>query len=201
LRPGAIKSGWRAIVGVSVLQFSGNGPYAKAVHAAHSKFMSSDFDKMVADPRVIADVVVDDILKSQNPKAVYTAPRMARNLSLVHGLLGSDRLRDAFTRKFIGLPKRCKRSAPLALVTRIRSRHHGLASNGRKKTLERRLLREARRFQFGLRSADQQGVVTRAKPQIGVQMRKAEKKVAKAVAVPRRSAITRHVFLKRGMHR
>ncbi|WP_426440400.1 oxidoreductase [Bradyrhizobium genosp. P] len=104
LRPGAIDTGWRAIVGESLLRYSGNGPYAKAVNAAHSKFMSSEFDKMVADPKVIADVV-QEIVETKNPNPIYTAPRMARNLSLVHKLLGSDRVRDAFARRFIGLPK------------------------------------------------------------------------------------------------
>jgi NAD(P)-dependent dehydrogenase (short-subunit alcohol dehydrogenase family) len=104
LRPGAIDTGWRAIVGESLLRYSGNGPYSKAVRAAHSKFMSPDFDKMVANPRVIADVV-QTIVEAERPKPIYTAPRMARNLVLVHTLLGSDRIRDAFARRFIGLPK------------------------------------------------------------------------------------------------
>jgi NAD(P)-dependent dehydrogenase (short-subunit alcohol dehydrogenase family) len=104
LRPGAIDTGWRAIVGESLLRYSGNGPYAKAVNAAYSKFMSAEFDKMVANPRVIADVV-QEIVEANHPKPIYTAPRMARNLALVHNLLGSDRIRDAFARRFIGLPK------------------------------------------------------------------------------------------------
>lgn len=104
LRPGAIDTGWRAIVGATLLEHSGDGPYSKAVQAAHSKFMSPEFDKMVANPTVIADVV-QKIVESARPRSIYTAPRMARNLALVHKLLGSDRLRDAFARRFIGLPK------------------------------------------------------------------------------------------------
>jgi NAD(P)-dependent dehydrogenase (short-subunit alcohol dehydrogenase family) len=104
LRPGAIDTGWRAIVGESLLRYSGNGPYSKAVRAAHSKFMGPEFDKMVADPKVIAETV-HEIVTTRRPKPIYTAPRMARNLVLVHTLLGSDRIRDAFARRFIGLPK------------------------------------------------------------------------------------------------
>jgi NAD(P)-dependent dehydrogenase (short-subunit alcohol dehydrogenase family) len=104
LRPGAIDTGWRAIVGASLLEHSGDGPYAKAVRAAHSKFMGPEFDKMVADPAVIAEVV-QKIVTTNRPQPIYTAPRMARNLVLIHKLLGSDWLRDAFARKFIGLPK------------------------------------------------------------------------------------------------
>jgi NAD(P)-dependent dehydrogenase (short-subunit alcohol dehydrogenase family) len=105
LRPGAIDTGWRAIVGASLLEHSGDGPYSKAVRVAHSKFMGPEFDKMVADPTVIADVV-QTIVTTDRPHPIYTAPRMARNMIRVHKLLGSDRLRDAFARRFIGLPKR-----------------------------------------------------------------------------------------------
>ena len=104
LRPGAINTGWRAIVGASLLQHSGEGPYSKAVKAAYSTFMGPDFDKVVADPKVIAKVV-ETIVKAKRPQSIYTAPRMARNLVRMHNLLGSDRLRDAFARRFIGLPK------------------------------------------------------------------------------------------------
>jgi len=104
LRPGAINTGWRAIVGESLMHYSGDGPYSKAVRAAHSKFMSPEFDKVVADPKVIAEVV-QKIVESQRPDPIYTAPRMARNLVRVHKLLSSDRLRDAFARRFMGLPK------------------------------------------------------------------------------------------------
>jgi short-subunit dehydrogenase len=104
LRPGAINTEWRGIAGASLLERSGNGPYAKAAQAMYAKFMGSDFDKIVADPKVIAEVV-EEILRSPRPKSVYTTPRMARNMTLVTSLLASDRLRDAFTRRFIGLPK------------------------------------------------------------------------------------------------
>jgi short-subunit dehydrogenase len=104
LRPGAINTGWRAIVGASLIEHSGEGPYSKAVKAAYSKFMGPEFDKMVADPKLIADVI-EEIVTTKRPRPIYTAPRMARNLVLVHKLLGSDRIRDAFARRFIGLPK------------------------------------------------------------------------------------------------
>jgi NAD(P)-dependent dehydrogenase (short-subunit alcohol dehydrogenase family) len=104
VRPGAIDTEWRHIAGASLLERSGNGPYAKATKAMYAKFLGADFDKLVANPSVIADVV-QQILKTSRPKSVYTAPRMARNMVLVTSLLGTDRLRDAFTRRFIGLPK------------------------------------------------------------------------------------------------
>ena len=104
VRPGAIDTEWRHIAGASLLERSGNGPYAKATKAMHAKFLGPDFDKLVANPSVIADVV-QQILKTSRPKSVYTAPRMARTMVLVTSLLGTDRLRDAFTRRFIGLPK------------------------------------------------------------------------------------------------
>jgi hypothetical protein len=104
VRPGAIDTEWRHIAGANLLERSGNGPYAKATKAMHAKFLGTDFDKLVANPSVIADVV-QQILKTSRPKSVYTAPRMARNMVLVTSLLGTDRLRDAFTRRFIGLPK------------------------------------------------------------------------------------------------
>jgi NAD(P)-dependent dehydrogenase (short-subunit alcohol dehydrogenase family) len=104
LRPGAIDTEWRGIAGASLLERSGKGPYAKATQAMYAKFMGPDFDKMVANPKVIADVV-EEILRSPRLKSVYTAPRMARTMTLVTSLLGSDWLRDAFTRRFIGLPK------------------------------------------------------------------------------------------------
>jgi hypothetical protein len=52
---------------------------------------------------MIADAV-QEIVSAGYPKPVCTAPRMARNLSLVHKLLHGDRLRNAFARRFIGLP-------------------------------------------------------------------------------------------------
>lgn len=104
VRPGAIDTEWRHIAGASLLERSGNGPYAKAAKAMHAKFLGPDFDKLVANPSVIADVV-QQILITSRPKSVYTAPRVARNMVLVISLLGTDRLRDALTRRFIGLPK------------------------------------------------------------------------------------------------
>jgi short-subunit dehydrogenase len=104
VRPEAIKTGWRAIAGATLLENSGEGPYATATRAMHAKYMSAQFDKMVADPNIVADVV-ERILASKRPKSAYMVPRMANVLLTLTALMGSDRVRDAFVRKFIGLPK------------------------------------------------------------------------------------------------
>jgi short-subunit dehydrogenase len=104
VRPEGIKTGWRAIAGATLLANSGNGPYAVAARAMHAKYMSAQFDKMVADPNVVADVI-ERILSAKRPKSVYMVPRMASVLLTVTALMSSDHLRDAFVRKFIGLPK------------------------------------------------------------------------------------------------
>lgn len=103
IRPGAIDTEWRGIAGESMVKNSSKGPYAKAVNAMYSKYMSPDFEKMLAKPAVIADVVAKAITVDR-PKSVYTAPRLARNLVRITKLLGTDRIRDAFARRFIGLP-------------------------------------------------------------------------------------------------
>ena len=105
VRPGAIRSGWREVAGESLIRNSGNGPYAKAVQSMYSKFMSPGFEKMVTGPNAIAKVV-GEAVTSPKPKAVYTAPRLARNIIRINKLLGSERLRDAFGRRFLGLPTR-----------------------------------------------------------------------------------------------
>lgn len=104
VRPEAIKTGWRAIAGSTLLANSGEGPYAKATRAMHAKYMSPQFDRAVADPDVVADVI-DRILSAKRPKSVYMVPWMANMLLTITALMGSDRIRDAFVRKFIGLPK------------------------------------------------------------------------------------------------
>ncbi len=104
VRPEAIKTGWRAIAGATLLENSGDGPYAKATRAMHAKYMSAQFDKMVADPNVVADVV-ERILSAKRPRSVYMVPRMANVLLTMTALMGTDRVRDAFVRRFIGLPK------------------------------------------------------------------------------------------------
>ena len=103
IRPGAIDTEWRGIAGETMVKNSSKGPYAKAVNAMYAKYMSPDFEKMLAKPAVIADTVAKAIMVDR-PKSVYTAPRLARNIVLITKLLGSDRIRDAFARRFIGLP-------------------------------------------------------------------------------------------------
>ena len=104
IRPDAIRTGWRAIAGETLLAHSGEGPYAKATQKAYAKIMSPEFEKRLSDPSVVADVV-DSILSAKRPKPVYMVPRMAKVLLTVTALLGSDRNRDAFLRWFFGLPK------------------------------------------------------------------------------------------------
>jgi short-subunit dehydrogenase len=104
VRPEAIKTGWRAIAGATLLQNSGDGPYSKAVRAMHAKYTSAQFDRAVADPKIVADLI-DRILKTKQPSSTYMVPRMATVLLTMTTLMGSDRIRDAFVRKFIGLPK------------------------------------------------------------------------------------------------
>jgi NAD(P)-dependent dehydrogenase (short-subunit alcohol dehydrogenase family) len=104
VRPDAIRTGWRAIAGETLLAHSGEGPYAKATQTAYAKIMSPEFEKRLSDPSVVADVA-DAILSAKRPKPVYMVPRMAKVLLIVTALLGSDRNRDAFLRWFFGLPK------------------------------------------------------------------------------------------------
>jgi short-subunit dehydrogenase len=104
IRPDAIRTGWRAIAGETLLAHSGEGPYAQATQTAYAKIMSPQFEKHLSDPSVIADVV-DNILSTKRPNPVYTVPKMAKVLLTVAALMGSDRNRDAFVRWFFGLPK------------------------------------------------------------------------------------------------
>ena len=104
IRPDAIRTGWRAIAGKTLLAHSGEGPYAKATQTAYAKIMSAQFEKHLSDPSVVADVV-DNILSAKRPKPVYMVPRMAKVLLTISALMGSDRNRDAFVRRFFGLPK------------------------------------------------------------------------------------------------
>ena len=105
VRPGAIKSGWRDIAGASMLKNSYHGPYEKAVQTMYAKYMSPDFDKVVKDPKVVAEVIAE-AATARRPKPIYTTPLLARNLIRITKLLGNERLRDAFTRRFLGLPAR-----------------------------------------------------------------------------------------------
>ena len=104
VRPGAIRSGWRDIAGVSLMRNSGEGPYKAAVLAMYEKYMGAAFDGLVADPSVIADVVERE-LRSTKPKAVYIAPLLARKIVRLRAMMLTEKLRDTFGRKFMGLPK------------------------------------------------------------------------------------------------
>jgi NAD(P)-dependent dehydrogenase (short-subunit alcohol dehydrogenase family) len=104
IRPEAIRSGWRAIAGATLIENSGDGPYKVAARAMHDKYMSAGFEKMLADPAVVAKLVAR-IIATKRPKSVYLVPFMAKVTLTLVTLMGSDRLRDAFVRKFIGLPR------------------------------------------------------------------------------------------------
>jgi NAD(P)-dependent dehydrogenase (short-subunit alcohol dehydrogenase family) len=105
IRPEAIKTGWRATVGETLMANSGDGPYSKATRAANGKFMSPEFEKNLSDPTIVADLV-ETILSSKRPKPIYMVPRMAKILLTMTALMGSARNRDAFVRMFVGLPKK-----------------------------------------------------------------------------------------------
>jgi len=103
IRPGAIRSEWADIAAGHMQEVSGAGPYGAAVGALHALFTSERLQKMAGDPAVIADVA-QRAISAARPKSAYTAPRAARVMLWVGKLLGSDRLRDASTRAFMGLP-------------------------------------------------------------------------------------------------
>lgn len=102
-RPGAIKSGWRDVAGESLLRNSGDGPYAKTLKAMYGKFISPEFDKMVADPAVIARAV-ETALTARRPIPVYTTPAWRETSCSSNTLLATERMRDAFVRRFMNLP-------------------------------------------------------------------------------------------------
>ena len=105
IRPGAIKTEWADIAAQSLLNVSGNGPYAKAVRVVYALFTSERLARMAADPAVIADAV-QKAVSAKCPRSVYTAPFAGRLMLRIGKLAGSDYLRDKITRAFIGLPKK-----------------------------------------------------------------------------------------------
>jgi short-subunit dehydrogenase len=104
LRPGAIAAGWRDVADQTLEENSGKGAYAPSTKKMGAKFSSPDFQKKLSPPSVIADVL-EQIVKSEHPDPVYTAPSLAKNLVKFHVLMASDNLRDGFNRTFLGLPK------------------------------------------------------------------------------------------------
>jgi short-subunit dehydrogenase len=104
VRPGAIKTEWAGIAAQSLLDVSGHGPYAKAAMAIHKLFTGKTADKIAVDSSVIAEVIVKAVTAAR-PKAVYTAPLMARFMLAAGKLAGSDHRRDGVTRVMMGLPK------------------------------------------------------------------------------------------------
>lgn len=104
VRPGGVDTQWRTPAGASLKHFSNNGPYQKAVRLALAKFMSPEFEKRLADPMDVA-LAIGQAVMASNPKAIYNGTALAGKIITVHRLLTTEKLRDAFTRKFLGLPK------------------------------------------------------------------------------------------------
>jgi hypothetical protein len=67
--------------------------------------MGEKFEKLLSEPSVIAQVV-GKAVTTPHPKALYIAPRLARILTRVRKLMGSERLRDMAERQFLGIPKK-----------------------------------------------------------------------------------------------
>ena len=104
VRPGGVNTEWRTPAGDSLKKYSYDGPYQKAVRPALTKFMSDEFTKMLADPQNVADVI-GKVVTTDHPKAIYNGTSLAGKILFIHKMMMSEKLRDAFTRKFLGLPK------------------------------------------------------------------------------------------------
>lgn len=104
VRPGGVNTEWRTPAGDSLKKYSYDGPYQKAVRPALTKFMSDEFTKMLADPQNVADVI-GKVVTTDHPKAIYNGTSLAGKILFIHKMMMSEKVRDAFTRKFIGLPK------------------------------------------------------------------------------------------------
>lgn len=104
VRPGGVNTEWRTPAGDSMKKYSYDGPYQKAVRPALTKFMSDEFTKMLADPQNVADVI-GKVVTTDHPKAIYNGTSLAGKILFIHKMMMSEKVRDAFTRKFIGLPK------------------------------------------------------------------------------------------------
>jgi NAD(P)-dependent dehydrogenase (short-subunit alcohol dehydrogenase family) len=104
VRPGGVNTEWRTPAGDSLKKYSYDGPYQKAVRPALTKFMSDEFTKMLADPQNVADVI-GKVVTTDHPRAIYNGTSLAGKILFIHKMMMSEKVRDAFTRKFIGLPK------------------------------------------------------------------------------------------------
>ena len=104
VRPDGVNTEWRTPAGDSLKKYSYDGPYQKAVRPALTKFMSDEFTKMLADPQNVADVI-GKVVTTDHPKAIYNGTSLAGKILFIHKMMMSEKVRDAFTRKFIGLPK------------------------------------------------------------------------------------------------
>jgi hypothetical protein len=76
---------------------SNNGPYQKAVRSAYTKFMSAEFEKMLDDPKEVAQVVAKAVTVSK-PRAIYNGNALAGKILTMNKLLIGESLCDAFTR-------------------------------------------------------------------------------------------------------
>ena len=104
VRPAGVNSEWRTPAGSSMQKYSIDGPYQKAVRSAYGTFMSPEFEKRLADPQDVADVIGTAVTAAK-PKAIYNGTALAGKILLIHKLLSTENLRDAFTRKFMSMPK------------------------------------------------------------------------------------------------
>jgi hypothetical protein len=64
--------------------------YSKAARAMYAKYMSPQFDKLVKDPNLVADVV-EKILWTKRPKSVYLVSLMARISLVLTSIMATDR--------------------------------------------------------------------------------------------------------------
>lgn len=103
IRPGAIKTEWAGIAANSLLEVSGQGPYAKAARKLYDLFTSDRLERTAGEPKVIADVI-QQAVEARRPASQYTAPREARMILGLGRIAGTDRVRDFLTRMFMRLP-------------------------------------------------------------------------------------------------
>ncbi len=92
IEPGLIETGFGAAASTSILERSGDGPYAKVAQSVAASMERSYGHGRGTDPGVIADVV-GDAVKSPRPKTRYAAGKYAKMMIWVRKWLG-DRAFD-----------------------------------------------------------------------------------------------------------
>jgi NAD(P)-dependent dehydrogenase (short-subunit alcohol dehydrogenase family) len=99
IEPGAIRTEWSGIASDSVLQTSGNGPYAEAAKKLAASLTTGPFQDRASDPWVIAKTI-STAVTARTPKARYAAGFGARGALLARRLL-SDRSFDKLMSRMI----------------------------------------------------------------------------------------------------